>query len=121
DPGDAYIGTLLGYLYRQLVPMPAAIRGAEQRCRPGAGKDDIGIDRVDSDGPDGELVHGRIQPLPVLAFILTAVDAAVRATVHDTRVAGMHRQSAHGAFAIEAVAGSQPGLSAVATPPDALS
>src|SRR5262249_33652706 len=121
DPRDAHIGTLLGYLHGQLAPMPAAVRGAEQRCRPGARKDDVGVDRVNSEGPDGDLVHGRVQPLPVLAFILTAVYAAVRATVHDTSVAGMHRQSAHGAFAIEAVADPQPGVSAIAAAPDALS
>ena len=33
----------------------------------------------------------------------------------------MHRQGAHGAFAIDAVSDSQPGVPAVAAPPDALS
>src|SRR5215470_14476337 len=108
--GDAHIGTLLGYLHRQLVPMLAAVRGAEQCCRPSAREDDVGVDRVNGEGPDGDLVHGRVQMLPVLAFILTAVYAAVRATVHDTSVAGMHCQSAYGAFAIEAVAGPQPSI-----------
>src|SRR5262249_33660882 len=102
-------------------PMLAAVRGAEQRCRPGARKDDVGVDRINGEGPDGDLVHGRVQPLPVLAFIFTAVYAAVCATVHDTRVAGMHRQGAHGAFAIEAVSHPQPGVSAIAAAPDALS
>src|SRR2546425_12922365 len=101
--------------------MPAAVLRAEQRCRPGAREDDVGVDGVDGEGPDGELVHGRVQPLPALAFILTAVYAAVSATVHDTSIAGMHRQSAHGAFTIEAVSGPQPGVSAIAAPPDALS
>src|SRR5215813_10139164 len=59
--------------------------------------------------------------LPVLAFILTAVYAAVRATVHDTRVAGMHCQSAHRTFAIEAMADPQPGVAAITAPPYALS
>src|SRR4029434_4444273 len=57
----------------------------------------------------------------MLASVFAAVHAAVRTTVHDTRVAGMHRQSAHRTFAIEAVADPQPGVSAIAAPPDALS
>src|SRR5215468_9170492 len=93
--------------------MLAAIRGAEQRCRSGARKDDVGVDRINGEGPDGDLVHRRSQPLPVLA--------AVRATVHDTSVTGMHRQGAHGAFAIEAVADPQPCVSTIAAAPDALS
>src|SRR5262249_39728417 len=109
------------YLHRQLVPKQTTVFGTEQRGRPGAREDDVGVDRVNGEGPDGELVHGRVQPLPALAFILTAVYAAVRATVHDTSVAGMHRQGAHGAFAIEAVADPQPGVSTIAAPPDALS
>src|SRR5262250_3882900 len=99
--------------------MLAAIRGAKQRCRSGARKDNVGVDRINGEGPDGDLVHGRVQPLPALAFILTAVYAAVRATVHDTRVARMHRQGAHGAFAIDAMADAQPGVAAIAAAPDA--
>src|SRR6516165_4178592 len=90
---DAHIGALLGYFHRQLVPMLAAIRGAEQRCRSGARKDNVGVDRINGEGPDGDLVHGRVQPLPMLAAVLAAVHAAVRATVHDTSVTGMHRQA----------------------------
>src|SRR5262249_20828590 len=98
-----------------------AIRGAEQGCRSGARKDNIGVDRINGEGPDGDLVHGRVLPLPMLAAVLAAVDAAVRATIHDTSVIGMHRQGAHGAFAIEAVADPQPGGSTIAAAPDALS
>src|SRR5262244_4354560 len=101
--------------------MLAAIRGAEQGGRSGARKDNVGVDRINGEGPDGDLVHGRVQPLPMLAAVVAAVQAAVRATVHDTSVTGMHRQSAHGAFAIEAVADPQPGVSAIAAAPDALS
>src|SRR6476620_1696893 len=82
--------------------MLAAIRGAEQRCRSGARKDNVGVDRINGEGPDGHLVHGRVEPLPMFAAVPAAVDAAVRATVHDTSVTGMHRQGAHGAFAIKA-------------------
>src|SRR6202162_3182634 len=105
---------LLGYLHRQLVPMLAAIRGAEQRCRSGARKDNVGVDRINGEGPGGDLVQGRAQLLPMLAAVLAAVHAAVRATVHDTSVTGMHRQGAHGAFAIKAVADPQPGVSTIA-------
>src|ERR1700737_4548175 len=101
--------------------MLAAIRGAEQRCRPGARKDNVGGGRSKGGGPEGGLVHGRGQPLPMLAAVLAAVHAAVRATVHDTSVTGMHRQGAHGAFAIKAVADPQPGVSTIAAAPDALS
>src|SRR5260370_20739872 len=101
--------------------MLAAIRGAEQRCRSGARKDDVGVDRINGEGPDGVLVHGRVEPLPMLAAVLAAVHTAVRATVHDTSVAGMHCQGAHGAFAIKAVADPQPGGSTIAAAPDALS
>src|SRR5215469_6793915 len=101
--------------------MLAAIRGAKQRCRSGAGKDNVGVDRVNGEGPDGDLVHRRVQPLPMLAAVLAAVHAAVGATVHDTSVTGMHRQGAHGAFAIKAVADPQPGVSTIAAAPDALS
>src|SRR5262245_61364282 len=59
--------------------------------------------------------------LPLLAFILAAVYAAVRTTVHDTRVAWMHRQGTHGALAIDAVAHPQPSVSAITAAPDALS
>src|SRR5215471_8750826 len=72
--------------------MLAAIRGAEQRGRSGARKDNVGIDRINGEGPDGDLVHGRVQPLPMLAAVLAAVHAAVRATVHDMSVTGMRRQ-----------------------------
>src|SRR5262249_38608334 len=120
-PGDAHVGALLGHGHGELVPMPAAVRGAEQCRRPGAGEDDVGGDRVDGDTPDGQLIHGRGRPLPVLTPVLTAVDAAVRATVHDTRVAGMHRQGAHRAFAVDAVPDAQPGVAAIAAAPDALS
>src|SRR6516162_1853908 len=109
------------YLYRQLVPMLTAIRGAEQRCRSGARKDNVGVDRINGEGPDGDLIHGRVQPLSMLAAVLAAVHAAVRATVHDTSVTGMHRQGAHGAFAMKAVADPQPGVSTIAAAPDALS
>src|SRR6516225_970126 len=68
--------------------MLAAIRGAKQRCRSGARKDNVGVDRINGEGPDGDLVHGRVQPLPMLAAVLAAVHAAVRATVHDTSVTG---------------------------------
>src|SRR5712671_230585 len=57
----------------------------------------------------------------MLAAVLAAVHAAVRATVYDTSVTGMHRQGAHGAFAIKAVADPQPGGSTIAAAPDALS
>src|SRR5260370_20098377 len=97
--------------------MLAAIGGVEQRCRSGARKDDVGVDRINGEGPDGDLVHGRVEPLPMLAAVL----AAVRATVHDTSVAGMHCQGAHGAFAIKAVADPEPGVSTIAAAPDALS
>src|SRR5262245_42350192 len=120
-PGNAHVGALLGHCHGQLIPMLAAILGTEQRCRPGAREDDVGVDRVDGEGPDGELIHGRVQPLPVLAFILTTVHAAVRATVQNTRISGMYRQGAHRAFTIDAVADPQPGLSAIAAPPDTLS
>src|SRR5215468_9385551 len=93
--------------------MLAAIRGAEQRCRSGARKDNVRVDRINGEGPDGDLVHGRVQPLPMLAAVL--------ATVNDTSVTGMHRQGAHGAFAIKAVADPQPGVSTIAAAPDALS
>src|SRR5262249_27517407 len=98
--------------------MLAAIRGAEQRCRSGARKDNVGVDRINGEGPDGDLVHGRVLPLPMLAAVLAAVHAAVRATVHDTSVTGMHRQGAHGAFAIKAVADPQPGGSTIPAAPD---
>src|SRR6516162_6726429 len=101
--------------------MLAAIRGAEQRCRSGARKDDVGVDGINGQGPDGDLVHGRAEPLPMLAAVLAAIHAAVRATVHDTSVAGMHCQGAHGAFAINAFADPQPGVSTIAAAPDALS
>src|SRR5262245_59783749 len=101
--------------------MLAAVLRAEQGRRPGTGEDDVGVDRVNGDSPDGKLVHGRVQPLPVLAFVLTAVDAAVCTTVQNTRVPGMHRQGAHRAFAIDAVADPQPGVAAIAAAPDALS
>src|SRR6202158_608855 len=57
----------------------------------------------------------------MLPAVLAAVHAAVRATVHDTSVAGMHCQGAHGAFAIKAVADPEPGVSTIAAAPDALS
>src|SRR5260370_12994421 len=101
--------------------MLAAIRGAEQRCRSGARKDDVGLDRIMGGGPDGVRVQGRVEPLPMLAAVLAAVHTAVRATVHDTSVAGMHCQGAHGAFAIKAVADPEPGVSTIAAAPDALS
>src|SRR5262245_36484815 len=101
--------------------MLAAVLGTEQRCRPGAREDDVGVDWVDGQGPDGDLIHGRVQPLPVLSPILTAVHAAVSATVENLRVSGMHRQGAHGAFTIQAVSDPQPGVSTIAAPPDALS
>src|SRR5215469_13650011 len=82
-PGDAHVGALLGYLHRQLLPVLAAIRGAEQRCRSGARKDNVGVDRIDGEGPDGDLVHWRVEPLPMLAAVLATVHAGVRATVHD--------------------------------------
>src|SRR2546423_10969939 len=120
-PGDAHVRALLGQCHWQLVPMPATVLRAEQRRRPGACEDDVGVNRVDGKGPDGELVHGRVQPLPALAFILTAVHAAVRATIQHPSVSGMHSQSAHCAFTIEAVSDPQPGVSTIAAPPDALS
>src|SRR5258707_6795117 len=100
--------------------MLAAIRGAEQRCRSGARKDNVGVDRINGEGPDGDLVHGRVEPLPMFAVVLAAVHAAVRATVHDTSVTGMHCQGAHGAFAIKAVADPQPDASTIAPAPNAL-
>src|SRR5262249_14677232 len=59
--------------------------------------------------------------LPVFALVLTAVDATVRATVHDSRIVGMYRQGAYRTFAIDAVPDPQPGIAAIAAAPDALS
>jgi hypothetical protein len=101
--------------------MRAAVPGTAQRCRPGARQDHVRVERVDGQSPDGERVHGRVQSLPVLASIRTAVYAAVRATVENTRVCGMHRQGAHGTFAIEARAHPHPGGATIAAAPDALS
>jgi len=38
-----------------------------------AGPNVLGVYRVDGKGTDGELVHGRVQPLPVLSCILCMV------------------------------------------------
>jgi hypothetical protein len=105
----------------QLVPLPAAVFGTVQGCRSGAREDDVGVDRIDDEGTDGELIHGRVQVSPVLTSILAGVDAAVRATVEDPRVLRMHREGAHGAFSREIVADSQPGISAITAQLDALS
>jgi hypothetical protein len=71
-------------------------RGAEQRCRSGARKDNVGVDRINGEGPDGDLIHGRVQPLPMLAAVRSSDGGATWLWVRH----GLYSESAVRALAV---------------------
>jgi hypothetical protein len=69
--------------------MPPAVARAIHPGRARAGKEDIGIDRIDGQRPDRRQVALGADPLPVLAAIMADKEAGIAAGIDGTRLLGM--------------------------------
>src|SRR4051794_32029864 len=90
DPWHPNIWAFLGHLRRQFLPAAPAVLGAEQRRRPGASEDDVGIGGINGDLPDVQFVHRRFESLEALPAIRALVDPIICAREHDARLLRMH-------------------------------
>ena len=99
--------------------MRAAVGRAEQRRRTGPGKDDVGVDRIDRDPPDIEVVHRRWEVLEALPAVDALVDAVIGPGKDGARLVRMDGQLEHPAFAPQALADAPPASAAVGAEPGA--
>src|SRR5229473_2250425 len=119
DPRHADVGAFVGDVGRQLLPMRAAIRRAEECRGPRTGEDDVGIDRIDRDPPNIEAVHRRVEALEALPAIAAFVDTVIGAGEDRARLLGVHGQPEHSALAPQPLADPPPALAAIRTEPRA--
>src|SRR5262245_37894449 len=117
DPRDSYVLALFGHVDRELLPALSGVARAEERRRPRAGEDRVGIHGVDGDLPDMHRVHRRIETLETHASILTAVDPVVRAGIEDLCLRRMDGEAEHTALVPQPLPDSMPRFSAVCAVP----
>ena len=118
-PRDPHIGTILGDLGLELLPVRAAVGRAVKRRRPGPGKDRVRVCRIDRDAPDVELVHRRFEPLKALPAIGAFVDPVIGAGEEGARLFPMHAEGKDPALAPQPLADPPPALAAVRAEPRA--